>query len=80
MLGDQGGFRSVLADHGITVTLNETPETLGNVTGGVKTGGIVEGRLTAALGIDLDKAADWPGGAHPCSVHQLLVVLYYPIS
>jgi porin len=71
LLGDWGGLRSVLADHGITVTLNETAETLGNVTGGVKTGAIFEGRLTAALGIDLDKAVGWPGGSFYVDAYQI---------
>lgn len=71
LLGDWDGFRSVLADHGITVTLSETAETLGNVTGGVRTGAIFEGRLTAALGIDLDKAVGWPGGLFYVDAYQI---------
>lgn len=71
LLGDWGGLRGALAEHGITLTLSETAETLGNVTGGAKTGAIFEGRLTAALGIDLDKAVGWPGGSFYVDAYQI---------
>ncbi|KAA5608121.1 carbohydrate porin, partial [Rhodovastum atsumiense] len=34
MLGDLGGLRSRLEDAGVTLTLQETSEVLGNVSGG----------------------------------------------
>lgn len=62
LTGDWGGIRTKLDARGITPTLMETAETLGNVTGGVHTGFIFEGRLTAGLTVDLDKAVGWTGG------------------
>ena len=71
LLGDWGGLRSALAERGVIIMLSETAETLGNVTGGVKTGAIFEGRLTSAIGIDLNKAIGWSGGSFYADAYQI---------
>jgi porin len=62
LTGDWGGLRTQLGDHGVTFSAQEIAESLGNVTGGIRTGFIAEGRLTAGLGVDFDKAFGWHGG------------------
>jgi porin len=62
LTGDWGGLRTQLGDHGVTFSAQEIAETLGNATGGIHTGFIFEGRLTAGLSVDLDKAFAWHGG------------------
>jgi porin len=62
LTGDWDGFRTQLGDKGITFSAQEIAETLGNVTGGIHTGFIAEGRLTAGLSVDFEKAFGWHGG------------------
>jgi porin len=71
LTGDWGGLRNDLANRGITLTLVEKAETLGNVSGGVRTGFIFEGLLTAGLGVDLDKAFGWCGGLFYVDAYQI---------
>ena len=71
LLGDLGGVRKRLEDAGITVTLQETSEVLGNVNGGIKTGAIYEGATLMGLAIDTDKAIGLPGGTFNASAYQI---------
>jgi porin len=71
MTGDWGGPRSALADRGLKFTFVEIAETLGNVSGGVKTGAIFDGRFTAGLGVDLDKALGWSGSSFYVDAYQI---------
>ncbi|MDR3557534.1 MAG: carbohydrate porin [Syntrophobacteraceae bacterium] len=71
LLGDMGGLRTMLGDHGITFSLSETSEVLGNVTGGVKLGWDYEGATTMSLNLDADKAFGWKGGTFFVSALQL---------
>jgi porin len=59
--GDPGGIRKRLAEHGITYNLIYTNDILSNVSGGLKSGTIDQGKLEAQLTIDLEKLADWKG-------------------
>jgi porin len=60
-LGGFGGLRKALADRGFQFGFNYIGETLGNVSGGNRTGAIYEGRLEMVLDGDLDKAIGIPG-------------------
>nr|WP_294554914.1 carbohydrate porin [uncultured Rhodopila sp.] len=70
LFGDPGGFRSKLQDAGFTITLQETSEVLGNVTGDA-TGAVYEGATLAALQIDTAKAIGLPGGTFRVSMFQI---------
>ena len=71
LLGDVGGLRTVLGNHGITFGLTETSEVLGNVSGGVRLGFEYEGLTTATLGLDTAKAFGWDGGSFDVSALQI---------
>ena len=59
--GDPSGVRKRLSEQGISYGLTYTGEVLGNVSGGVRRGGIYEGKLEAFLNADLEKLAGWRG-------------------
>ncbi len=61
LLGDWGGLRSRLADHGIGFGLQEQSEVWGNATGGLGRGAAYDGLTTASLCVDFDKAIHWTG-------------------
>ncbi|MBS0643414.1 MAG: carbohydrate porin [Proteobacteria bacterium] len=71
LLGDPFGLRSKLESHGITITLQETSEVFGNVTGGFKTGAIYEGATFMALKVDTEKLFGLPGGTFNASAWQI---------
>ncbi|HET8996564.1 MAG TPA: carbohydrate porin [Acetobacteraceae bacterium] len=62
LLGDIGGLRLALGAHGITLSLSETSEVLGNVTGGVHRGAAYDGETTMSLSLDTAQAFGWTGG------------------
>jgi porin len=62
MLGDMWGLRPWLSQYGVTFTLQETSELLGNVTGGVHKGFEYDGLTTATLQMDTQRAFGWSGG------------------
>jgi porin len=62
LLGDMGGLRTLLSRHGMTLTLQETSELLGNLGGGVKRGFLYDGLTQAALQLDTQRAFNWHGG------------------
>ena len=70
LLGDPGGIRSKLEDAGISISLQETSEVFGNITGDT-TGAIYEGATLAALQIDTAKAVGLPGGTFRASMYQI---------
>ena len=70
LLGDLGGVRSRLADHGLSLGLSEISEGLGNVTGGIHTGFDYEGVTEAGLGIDAEKAFGLVGGTFNVTAYQ----------
>jgi porin len=63
LTGDWGGLRTTLEDHGLTIAADEIDDGLADVSGGVRTGSVYQGRLELALDLDLDKLARWGGGA-----------------
>ena len=62
LLGDWGGLRPLLDNYGISFTLNQTSDYLGNTRGGIKQGFVYDGLLDLELDINLDKAIGWHGG------------------
>jgi porin len=59
LLGDWGGLRTDLAEHGVRFGLQNQTELWGNLMGGRKQGVEYDGLTTASLCIDLDKAVHW---------------------
>ncbi len=59
--GDPFGTRKRLSERGISYSLIYTGEVLGNVSGGVRRGGIYEGKLEGLLNADLEKLFGWKG-------------------
>ena len=57
--GDFYGDRKWLNDRGVTYNLISTNDVLGNMTGGIRQGTIIQGKLEAQLLIDLEKLAGW---------------------
>ena len=71
LLGDMGGLRGFLGDHGVSLGLQETSEMLGNVTGGVRQGAAYDGLTLMSLGVDTEKAFGWAGGTFNISALQI---------
>ncbi len=59
--GDPTGIRRRLSEQGISYGLIYTGEALRNVSGGVRQGGIYEGKLEAFVNADLEKLTGWKG-------------------
>jgi porin len=71
MLGDMWGLRPALAQFGMTLTIQEQSEILGNVTGGTRQGFDYEGLTTATLQMDTQRAFGWYGGLFNVSALQI---------
>jgi porin len=71
LLGDAGGMRTFLAKYGITFSLNEQSEVLGNATGGTRQGVAYDGVTTPAVQLDTNKAFGWAGGLFNVSAFQI---------
>jgi porin len=71
LLGDIGGLRPALSTYGITFTLQETSEVLGNVTGGYRRGAEYDGLTTMSLQLDTRPALGWSGGLFNVSALQI---------
>ncbi len=71
LLGDMGGVRPWLGKYGVTFSLSEISEILGNVTGGIHNGAEYDGLTTMGLSLDTDKAFHWAGGTFNVSALQL---------
>ena len=71
LLGDMGSLRTFLGNSGITFSLTETSEVLGNLTGGVHRGFDYDGLTTMTLSLDTDKAFNWSGGTLNISALQI---------
>ncbi|RDJ98833.1 carbohydrate porin [Paraburkholderia lacunae] len=71
MLGDMGGLRPWLGKYGVTFTLTETSELLGNVRGGLDRGVAYDGLTTATVQVDTQKAFGLPGGQFNVSALQI---------
>jgi porin len=62
LFGDLGGLRPILANAGVTLTIQGQGEVLGNLTGGVRQGFDYDGLITATAQVDTQKAFGWYGG------------------
>ncbi|CAB3805727.1 hypothetical protein LMG28138_05715 [Pararobbsia alpina] len=62
LLGDMGGLRTLLGNHGVTFGLQETSEAYGNFTGGVRKGVSYDGLTQFNLAVDMGKAFGLQGG------------------
>ncbi len=71
MLGDMGGLRPFLAKYGLTLSILETSEILGNVTGGTNTGFEYDGLTQMVLQLDTERAFGLHGGTFNVSGLQI---------
>ena len=71
LFGAIGGIRPLFDRVGVSFGFSETTEVLGNPTGGVKRGAIVEGLTQMSIGVDLAKALGLPGGLFNVSALQI---------
>jgi porin len=62
LFGDMWGARPALARMGMTLSIANTWEVLGNATGGTGRGLVPEGLTTATLQMDTQRAFGWYGG------------------
>lgn len=70
LTGDWDGARERLAQSGVRLGLNYVGEGLSNVSGGLRRGSVYQGRLTATLNADLERAVGWTGGRfHVSALH-----------
>ena len=58
-----GGFRSRVADKGITLNTQYVAEVWGNPTGGVSTGAVYTGLMSVQGNVDLQKLFGWSGAS-----------------
>jgi len=71
LTGDWGGARKQWQDAGIDFGINDTAETLSNLTGGVRQLTIYQGLLDVSLTLDLEKLAKWPGASFYIDGYQI---------
>jgi porin len=62
LLGDMGGLRSLLGRYGITLTLTDVSDVLGNTSGGIDRGSTYSALTTLTVQMDTQKAFGWDGG------------------
>jgi porin len=65
------GLAPKLKDHGVLLSATEISEVLGNVSGGLKTGAIYEGRLELDLDLDLGQLAGLDNTVFHASAYQI---------
>jgi porin len=71
LLGDMGGARTEMAKYGFSLSIAETSEGLGNVTGGAGRGFDYDGLTVMSLQMDTQRAFDLHGGLFDISGLQL---------
>ena len=71
LLGAIDGLRPLLDRYGLSFGLTETTEVLGNPSGGLRQGAIVEGMTQMSLGADLSKTIGLDGGLFNISAFQI---------
>ena len=71
LLGDLWGMRSKLSQYGLTLSIEETSESLGNVTGGTQKGFAYDGLTQAVLQMNTQRAFGWYGGLLNISALQV---------
>jgi porin len=70
-LGDIGGLRTSLGDHGISLSITDAETLLGNISGGIRPGATMQGLTNATVQLDTAKAFDVPGGTFNASALQI---------
>jgi porin len=70
-LGDLGGLRPWLGQFGVTLSISETSEVLGNLTGGVNQGAAYDALTLVVLQLDPQKIFGWSGGLFNVSGLQI---------
>ncbi len=68
LLGDMWGLRTDLSKYGISLALQETSESLGNVSGGTQKGFVYDGLTQMVLQVDTNRAFGHYGGLFNMSV------------
>jgi porin len=71
LLGDMGGLRTLLSQYGVSLTVLETSEVLGDVSGGSRQGFDYDGLTQAILQVDTQRAWGWHGGTFDVSALQI---------
>ena len=71
MLGNMWGVRPWLSQYGMSFSLLETSEVLGNVSGGIHKGFDYDGLTQADLQLDTQRAFGWYGGTFNISALQI---------
>ncbi|HUA64195.1 MAG TPA: carbohydrate porin, partial [Alphaproteobacteria bacterium] len=71
LLGDMWGLRPWLSKYGLSLSILETSEVLGNVSGGVNQGFEYDGLTQMILQLDTQKAFNWYGGTFNVSALQI---------
>jgi len=71
LLGDLWGLRPLLSRYGMSISVQETSEVLGNLTGGRAQGFRYDGLTQAALQLDTERAFGWHGGTFNASGLQI---------
>ena len=71
LLGDMWGLRPSLSNYGVSLSIVETSEVFGNVTGGFQQGFGYNGLTTATLQVDTKRAFGLEGGLFNASALQI---------
>jgi porin len=71
MLGDMGGLRPLLSKGGLSLTISETSEGLGNISGGAREGFEYDGLTQMDLQLDTQRAFNLHGGTFNISGLQI---------
>jgi porin len=71
LLCDLFGLRPWLGQFGVTISISETSEVLGNITAGVNRGVAYDGLTLFVLQLDKQKAFGWHGGLFNASALQI---------
>jgi len=61
LTGDWHGYRNWLRDHGVTFTMSQTSDVLGNVSGGLKRGAAYDGVFQLQGDFDMGRLTGWSG-------------------
>ncbi|KQV70480.1 porin [Rhizobium sp. Root1220] len=71
LTGDWIGYRNWLRDKGVTMTLTQTSDVLGNTSGGLQTGSAYDGVFQLQGDFDMDRLMGWSGGAIHVSAYAI---------
>nr|WP_255607500.1 carbohydrate porin [Ancylobacter sp. Lp-2] len=71
LTGDWGGARKTLEERGVTITLTQTSDFLGNPSGGIRQGAAYDGVFMPELDVDLEKLMGWKGGSFHVAAYAI---------